>query len=76
MTETTYDGKVYWVSDAGSRLVYLVSDAGHKRTWKRVYNRELAYAVRRQVDAQAVAQMVSELDEDADNAYWAQMGAL
>ena len=75
MIQTTYSGHNYVISETHD-LVYLVSDASGKRRWNRVYDRGLALAVRQDYENRQARYEVSEMDEAASTAHWAELGYL
>ena len=74
MQETTYEGQSYIISNNAS--VYLVDDSTGKRRWRRVYDRELAYAIRCDYENRTAIAEIREMDEAESQAHWAQYGVL
>ena len=76
MIEIRYNDHNYIISESRDRLVYLVSDPTGKRRWLRVYDRGLALAVRDDYDNRQAQHEMSEMDEAASTAHWAELGYL
>ena len=74
MKQTTYSGHNYIISDTHN--VWLVSDSTGKRRWLRVYDMGLSLAIREDYESRQARREVEEMDEAAQNAYWAQYGVL
>jgi len=76
MNQTTYDGNNYIISESREPLVYAVDDSSGRRRWLRVYDRELALAIREDSQNRQVQREIDEMDEAASQAHWAQAGYL
>ena len=74
MKQTTYSGHNYIISDTHN--VWLVSDSTGKRRWLRVYDMGLSLAIREDHANRQVRYEVSEMDEAAQDAHWAERGYL